>query len=82
MSSLKSSFNILGRTAIALQLHIVKQRMPHVHRGWVASDHDVEGIRPETDREYLARLRQLAQDRALMRRRRASQAPRYRRLQS
>jgi hypothetical protein len=76
MSHLKLTFNPLERTAITLQLFMLKRRMPHVHRWWIRSEHDVEGIRPETDREYLVRLRQLARDRALMRRRRhARNAP-------
>jgi len=66
----KLTFNPLQRIAITFQLHIVKRRMPNVHRGWIRSDHDIEGIRPETDREYLVRLRQLARERAAMRRRR------------
>ena len=77
MSHLKLNFNPLERTAITFQLLIMKRRMPHVHRGWIRSEHDVEGIRPETDREYLVRLRQLARERALMRRRRQTRTTGY-----
>ncbi len=77
MSHLKLNFNPLERTAITFRLHILKRRMPHVHRGWIRSEHDVEGIRPETDREYLVRLRHLARERALMRRRRLARTTGY-----
>jgi hypothetical protein len=66
----KLTFNLLGRTVITLQLHMLKRRMPHVHRGWIRSKHEIEGIRPETDREFLVRLRLLARERAIVRRRR------------
>lgn len=69
MSHLKF-INPLKRTTITFQLHMLKRRMPHAHRGWIQSEHDIEGIRPETDREFLVRLRQLARERARMRRRR------------
>jgi hypothetical protein len=49
---------------------MLKRRMPHVHRGWIRSKHEIEGIRPETDREFLVRLRLLARERAIVRRRR------------
>jgi hypothetical protein len=71
MSHLKLTFNPLEEMAIAFQLHMLNRRMPHVHRGWIRSEHRVEGIRPETNREFLVRLRQLARQRALMRRRHA-----------
>jgi hypothetical protein len=71
MSHLKLIFNPLERTAITFHLYMLKRRLPHVHRGWARSEHDIEGIRPETDREFLVRLREVARERALMRRRRA-----------
>jgi hypothetical protein len=71
MSHLKISFNPLEQTIITLQLRMLKRRMPGVHRGWIHSERDIEGIRPETDCEFLTRLRQLASERALMRRRHA-----------
>jgi hypothetical protein len=82
MSNSKLTFNPLERIAITFQLHVVKRRMPHVHRGWISSEHDVEGIRPETDREYLVRLRQLARERAAMRRRRHARNTGYLHLRS
>ena len=74
MSLLKSTFNPLERTAIRFQLHMLKRLLPHVHRGWVRSERDIEGIRPETDGEFLVRLRQLARERTFKRRRHARNA--------
>jgi hypothetical protein len=65
MSHLKLTFNPLERTAVRFQLRLLKRRLPHLHRGWIRSESDIEG---ETDREFLVRLRQLARERALMRR--------------
>ncbi len=63
MSSLSEYFGLLGRTFITMQLHAMRRRLPRAHRAWVPSDLHRQGIRPETDREYLARLRRLADER-------------------
>lgn len=53
----------LGKALALLQLRKWKRRLPNVHRAWVTSDGRGHGIRPETDFEYLARLKQWARDR-------------------
>jgi hypothetical protein len=48
----------------ALTLRQLRRRMPNAHRLWVVAEN---GIRPENDREYLARLQRLARDRVSLR---------------
>ena len=47
--------------ARALEIRRLRRRHPYVYRRFI-SDHD--GVRPETDREYLERLRQVHEERA------------------
>lgn len=56
-------FDTLGRVTVALGLHTLQRRLPHAHRGWIYTGRGQYGIRPETNREYLARLKQLARER-------------------
>lgn len=44
------------------ELRMLKHQLPNAHRLWVRTGRT---LRPETDAEYGARLRQLAQERGL-----------------
>jgi hypothetical protein len=46
----------------AAELRRLRRQMPNAHRLWIIIQ---RGIRPETDGEYLDRLRQLARERAI-----------------
>jgi hypothetical protein len=50
----------------AIEFRRLRRRLPNVHRGWsrASGKH-----RPETDAEYLERLRTIARERGLRRRR-------------
>jgi hypothetical protein len=54
----------LAHLIVVLQLRAMQRRLPNVHRGWVHTERGVHGIRPETDVEYLTRLRDWARERS------------------
>ena len=47
----------------AVELRRLRRRLPNAHRAWT---HASGNLRPETDAEYLVRLRDIARERGLL----------------
>lgn len=63
MISLSRCVRLFGQPFAAVEPRGLRRQLPNAHRAWVPAQSSVHGIRPETDHEYLARLRRCAEER-------------------